>query len=141
MEELLTDLAAERIPDAAPASIETVSSNKLSYSDLTEESQSELRYGMRHSAMITRYYARRIDVTERDDVAARFHSEYLEAVDAGLEPEDVLLRIREFLAGNRLTSAPMYRAQTAVLAYFFESCDIFENAPDGWMPSDQAIAR
>lgn len=141
MEELLADLASQRSPDAAPAPIEAVSVYKLNYSYLTEESQSELRYGMRHSAMISDYYERRIDITERDEVAARFHSEYLEAVSAGLEPEDVLLRLREFLAGNRVASAPAYRAQTAVLAYFFESCDIFENAPDGWMPQRQVITQ
>lgn len=141
MEELLADLASQRLPDAIPEPIERVSAYKLSYSDLTEESQAELRSGMRHSSMISDYYDRRIDITERDDVAARFHSEYLEAVGAGLEPEDVLLRIREFLAGNRVASAPAYRAQTAVLAYFFESCDIFENAPDGWTPASKVVTQ
>lgn len=140
MEELLADLASLRIADISPPPIETVSVHKLRYSELTEESQAELRDGMRHSAMISDYYQRRIDITERDDVAARFHAEYLDAVGDGLEPEDVLLRLREFLAGNRMPSAPSYRAQTAVLAYFFESCDIFENAPTGWEPGVPVIA-
>lgn len=140
MEELLADLASLRIADISPPPIETVSVHKLSYSKLTEESQAELRDGMRHSATISDYYQRRIDITERDDVAARFHAEYLDAVGDGLEPEDVLLRLREFLAGNRMPSAPIYRAQTAVLAYFFESCDIFENAPMGWEPTTGVIA-
>lgn len=140
MEELLADLAAQRLSDILQASIENVSVHKLRYSELSEESQAEIRDGLRHSAMIADYYQRRIDITERDDVAARFHAEYLEAVNDGLEPEDVLLRLREFLAGNRLPSAPSYRAQTAILAYFFESCDIFENAPAGWEPNLQVSA-
>lgn len=140
MEELLADLASLRVADVSPPPVETVSVHKLRYSELTEESQAELRDGMRHSAMISDYYQRRIDITERDDVAARFHAEYLSAVGAGLEPEGVLLRLREFLAGNRLPSGPSYRAQAAVLAYFFESCDIFENAPAGWEPPLGAIA-
>lgn len=134
MEELLADLATKRISDAAQVPIETVSAHKLLYSDLTRDTQAELRNGMRYSAMISDYYQRRIDITERDEVAARFHTEYLDAVGNGLDPEDVLLRMREFLAGNRASTAPRYRAQTAVLAYFFESCDIFENAPIGWVP-------
>lgn len=140
MEELLADLASLRIADVSPPPIETVSVHKLRCSELTDESQTELRAGMRHSNMISDYYQRRIDITERDDVAARFHAEYLVAVDDGLEPEDILLRLREFLAGNRVQSAPSYRAQTAVLAYFFESCDIFENAPEGWEPAVPVIA-
>ncbi|PPF74917.1 ABC-three component system protein [Pseudoclavibacter sp. Z016] len=140
MEELLADLASLRLADVFSPSIETVSVHKLRYSELTEDTQAELRDGMRHSTMISDYYQRRIDITERDDVAARFHTEYLDAVRNRLEPEDVLLRLREFLAGNRTRSMPMYRAQTAVLAYFFESCDIFENAPTGWEPTMGVIA-
>lgn len=141
MEELLADLALSRVPEASLPDVEKVSTYKLRYSELTEDSQSELRSGMRFSSMISDYYQQRIDITERDEVAARFHSEYLEAARSGLGPEDILLRIRQFLAGNRVTSAPKYRAQTAVLAYFFESCDIFENAPDGWTPDRQAVTR
>lgn len=140
MAELLASLASLRIADIAPTSIETVSAHKLRYSDLTEESQAELRDGMRQAAVISDYYQHRIDVTERDDVAARFHAEYAEAADSGLDPEDVLLRLREFLAGNRMPSAPGYRAQTAILAFFFESCDIFDNAPEGWEPGVQVNA-
>lgn len=140
MEELLADLATMRLSDIPPLPVENVSVHKLRYSELTKDSQAELRDGMRHSAAISDYYRRRIDITERDDVAARFHAEYLDAVNDGLEPEDVLLRLREFLAGNRLPSAPSYRAQTAILAYFFESCDIFENAPAEWEPDLQVSA-
>lgn len=140
MEELLAALAVERLVDTALTPIETVSVHKLSFSDLSADSQAELRDGMRYSPMISDYYRRRIDITERDDVAARFHAEYLAAVADRLDPEEVLLRIRVFLAGNRLPTAPAYRAQTAILAYFFESCDIFENAPAGWLPSVKAVA-
>lgn len=141
MEELLAALASERLVATALAQIETVSVHKLSYSDLSGDSQAELRDGMRHSTTISEYYQQRIDITERDDVAKRFHAEYRTAVADNLDPEEVLLRIRVFLAGNRLPTAPAYRAQTAILAYFFESCDIFENAPAGWFPSVTATSR
>ncbi|MCS3494504.1 hypothetical protein M2368_003536 [Arthrobacter sp. JUb119] len=139
MEELLAALSEKRLINAPLGSIETVSAYKLRYSDLSEESQAELREGMRYSSTISDYYQQRIDITERDEVAGRFHSEYRAAVNSGLDPEDVLLRIREFLAGNRMPTAPAYRAQTAVLAYFFESCDIFENVPSGWVPANMDV--
>ncbi|MDQ1292484.1 MAG: hypothetical protein QG608_363 [Actinomycetota bacterium] len=90
---------------------------------------------MRNLSTIAEHYQRRSDINERNEVAAWFHREYLEAVRVGLEPEDVLLRLREFLAGSRQRKAPLYRAQTAVLAYFFETCDIFENPPSDWEPA------
>lgn len=139
MEDLLATLATQRLVETSSVAMEIVSAHKLRYSDLSAESQAELRDGMRYSSMISDYYQGRIDVTERDDVAARFHAEYLEAVNDRLDPEDILLRLRVFLGGNRQQSAPVYRAQTAVLASFFESCDIFENAPAGWAPEDAAV--
>lgn len=141
MEELLAALSKKRLINASSDSIETVSAHKLRYSDLSEESQAELREGMRYSPTISDYYQQRIDITERDEVAGRFHSEYRAAVSSGLDPEDVLLRIREFLAGNRMPTAPAYRAQTAILAYFFESCDIFENVPSGWVPANMEVEK
>lgn len=140
MEDLLAALATRRLVETSLVPIEIVSAHKLRYSDLSAESQAELRDGMRYSSMISDYYQGRIDITERDDVAARFHAEYLEAVNDRRDPENVLLRIRVFLGGNRQQSAPMYRAQTAVLAYFFESCDIFVNAPAGWAPEAAAVS-
>lgn len=135
MEELLTFLAAQRLSSDSVMSLEAVSSQKLAYSDLSEETRAELRDAMRFSTVIDDYYRDRIDVTERDEVAARFHAEYVEASTPGSDPEDILLRVRIFLAGSRMSRADSYRSQTAVLAYFFQTCDIFENAPVGWQES------
>ncbi|QWF22246.1 hypothetical protein KM427_00385 [Nocardioides sp. LMS-CY] len=140
MEELLAELSVTGIPLDAGAPVEAVSIDKLRFSALTPDSQAELRNAMRHSPMIDDYYARRIDVTERDEVAARFNQEYRDAVADNLEPEDTLFRLREFLAGSRLQSGPLYRAQTAVLAYFFQRCDIFENPPADWAPPTEVAS-
>ncbi|SEE70655.1 ABC-three component system protein [Ruania alba] len=133
MEELLAELSVASIMLDQAVPVEAVSIDKLQFSALTPDSQAELRNAMRHSPMIDDYYARRIDVNERDEVAARFNLEYRDAASSDVEPEDTLLRLREFLAGSRVQSGPLYRAQTAVLAYFFQRCDIFENPPEGWV--------
>ncbi|WP_203338770.1 ABC-three component system protein [Nocardioides limicola] len=140
MEELLAELSGAGVASDEVVPVEAVSIDKLRFSDLTPDSQAELRDAMRHSPMIDDYYARRIDVTERDEVAARFNLEYRDAVADSLEPEDTLLRLREFLAGSRIQSGPLYRAQTAVLAYFFQRCDIFENPPAGWAPPTEVAS-
>lgn len=140
LEQLLAEVAANGIPleDAPP--VDQVSVNKLAFSELTDETRGEVRDAMRHSRQIDEYYARLIDVNERDDVANRFNSEYLSAVEEGLDPEAILLQLRIFLAGAVKQTAPAYRAQTAVLAYFFQRCDIFENPPPGWTPSALAVS-
>lgn len=134
MSELLRILATARMVDDSPPTPQPVSANKLSYSNLTAETQAELRDGMKHSELIDEYYADRIDVTERDEVAAAFQREYRDFANAGLDPEVILLGLRTFLGGSRPAPAPAYRAQTAVLSYFFQSCDIFENPPNDWQP-------
>jgi hypothetical protein len=139
MEELLAFLAAERLPGEVTTPLESVSAKKLHFSELSEETQTELRDAMKYSPVIDTYYQDRIDVTERDDVAARFHAEYADAVQVNVDPEETLLRLRMFLAGTRVTPAASYRAQTAVLAYFFQTCDIFENAPIGWEEPTTAV--
>lgn len=140
MEELLAELSMAGITLDEAAPVEAVSIHKLQFSELTPDSQAEIRDAMRHSPMIDDYYARRIDVTERDEVAARFNREYRDAIASDVEPEDTLLRLREFLAGSRVQSGPMYRAQTAVLAYFFQRCDIFENPPADWVAPSQVAS-
>jgi hypothetical protein len=140
MEELLAELSVAGITLDEAAAVEAVSIDKLQFSELTPDSQAEMRDAMRHSPMIDDYYARRIDVNERDEVAARFNREYRDAVACDVEPEDTLLRLREFLAGSRVQSGPWYRAQTAVLAYFFQRCDIFENPPADWFPPSEVAS-
>lgn len=133
MEELLKLLASQRLPSNSTMSLDPVSSKKLSYSALSEETQTELRTAMRFSQLIDDYYSARIDVTERDEVAARFQIEYQDAAGVANDPEDILLRLRKFLGGTGAARADVYRAQTAILAYYFQTCDIFENSPEGWL--------
>jgi hypothetical protein len=139
MTDLLNLLESLRQPTEPPTPA-TISVHKLEYSALTADTQSELRDAMKYSEYIENYYSDRLDVTERDEVAARFSLEYQDARTTTSDPEMILLRLRNFLAGTRPSTAPAYRAQTAVLAYFFQSCDIFENAPPGWAPTTGSIS-
>ncbi|MGP9651512.1 ABC-three component system protein [Glutamicibacter sp. AOP38-B1-38] len=134
MSELLKILAKSRITDNDPPNLGPISAFKLVYSALTPETQAELRDGMKHSDVIDSYYSDRIDAMERDEVAASFHREYKELRENWDDPEEILLGLRTFLGGSRPATGPVYRAQTAVLSSFFQSCDIFEDAPDGWTP-------
>lgn len=130
MEELLKYLAKQRIPSDPAMGLEQVSARKLDHNEFSPDTQSELREGMKYSSIIDSYYQDRIDVTERDEVAARFQAEYASAAEELDDPEDIMLRLRIFLSGTKVTRADDYRAQTAILAYFFQTCDIFEDAPD-----------
>ena len=141
MEDLLKHLSKERIPSDPTMVMAQVSARKLEYNEFSLDTQSEIRDGMRFSAMINRYYQERIDVVERDEVAARFQTEYAFAADEFDDPEDILLRLRVFLAGTTATRADAYRAQTAVLAYFFQTCDIFRDAPSDAIAVDPQIQK
>jgi|SRR5665647_275492 len=135
MVELLNFLAAQRIPADSEMALDAVSEDKLVFSELSQPSQADLRDAMKACPEIDGYYRDRADVTERDEVAARFHREYLEAKATTSDPEQMLLQLRIYLAGSMTPLPAHYRAATAVLAYFFETCDIFDSPPLGWRSS------
>lgn len=140
MEDLLAHLAEQRVEANPAMPLDEVSAGKLVYSDLDIETQAELRDAMRFSPSIDEYYQARIDVTERDEVAARFSAEYQRARAECDGPEAVLHMLHVYLAGASVPQRSTYRAATAVLAFFFATCDIFENAPVGWRPGTGAEA-
>lgn len=100
LEELLGQLRESRLEAADLPHVESVSSKKLLYSELTADTQAELRDAMKYSPSIEGYYNERIDVMERDEVAARFRNEYAEVRVASDDPEVVLQRLQIFLAGE-----------------------------------------
>lgn len=139
MEKLLGFLSSKRLISENFSPIATVSSRKLAYSALSDETQAEMRDAMKYSQIIDAYYQSRIDVTERDEVATRFHVEYSELQYSVSDPEETLYQLRMFLCGSKLTRPAEYRAASAILAYFFQTCDIFEDDPS-YVDSDLSRA-
>ncbi|TVT33086.1 hypothetical protein FNH05_27370 [Amycolatopsis rhizosphaerae] len=140
LEPLLDHLRLQRVSADTSSDLGKVSLKKLDFNKFSEDTKYELRRMMVRSSDIEEYYANRIDITERDEVAAGFHEEYLRLCTTFDDPDEIMWQLELYVLGNAAVPPHRRRAVTAVLAYFFQTCDIFENPPLGW-ESEHDLAR
>lgn len=128
---LLDHLRTLRKKPTGQDSLDAVSALKLDYNRFSEEVHEELLGVMHLGRDIDDYYTQRSDVVERDEVAAGFRSEYLQVRQETSDPDTILWYLEQYILGNASVPIPKRKAAIAILAYFFQTCDIFEDAPDG----------
>jgi hypothetical protein len=131
---LLQHLMENRRRTDGRAAPREVSELKMDYNALSEDDQEMLRLGMRHTHLVEQYYQGVIDVTERDEVAADFNAYYRLMAEEYQDPDQIVTELQKYVAGNQRGRAGMEIALWVVLAYFFETCDIFQEPPPGWQP-------
>lgn len=135
---LLDHLGRQRSRPDGLQSIEVPSALKLDYNRFSEDTRHEIVRFLHLGALIDDYYTGRVDVTERDEVAYGFREEYQRLrQEDGDEPDLILWHLEHYILGNLSAPLPQHNAAKALIAYFFQSCDVFENAPDEWTGSDQ----
>jgi hypothetical protein len=138
LEPLLSHLREGRVRTSEVSEISVVSGHKLDFNSFSEEVKHDITRAMVRSADIDAYYNERIDITERDEVAAGFREEFERLRVEFEDPDDVLWQLEQYVLGNASAPLRMRKAAMAVLAYFFESCDIFDNPPEGWSSTQLA---
>jgi len=102
---------------------------KLSFNDLSEEAKEHLRLGGRKEGLVGRYLEASYRITYGERIAEGFRTRYRELVKQGLEPDAILAHLLEFAGWKPQTDVKLSSAVFAVLCYFFNACDIFENPP------------
>lgn len=132
LEPLLTHLIAQRRQVTSPVPAREVPPDKLDYNGLINEDRDEIVSAMRFTPLVDLYYQQRRDVTERDEVALGFSAYYQEIKTGAADAAHVLWKLQEYVAGNARARPEKERAVIVVLAYFFETCDIFEEPPTNW---------
>ena len=118
------------IEAAQPASwdrIRPVSSDKLDRNHLSEDAESFLLVGMRRADAVAAYFTgQTMRPMLRDDIAARFSQKYRSLKEAELDPDRILFALVNWLtASDQQPKASA--AAFAVIAYFFEQCDIYDD--------------
>jgi hypothetical protein len=115
-----------RLPATQEPDLRPVPPDKLSLNLLSDSVAALLRVGMTKADLVDRYFGGHHDPTYRDEVAEKFRRRYEELRSEGLSPDRVFDELRIYIGGSTLQSAEYDAALLAILAYFFESCDIFE---------------
>lgn len=118
-------------------SIRPVPSTKMDFNNLPETTRAEFNSGRLHSARIDRWFAQQADPALRDEKAQRFRFIYQEARRDTRDVREIVRRVYGALGGQDFDlSTKRANAVYGVTAYFFDSCDIFEEPP-----SDDAETR
>ncbi|MFD4434005.1 ABC-three component system protein, partial [Nocardia sp. NPDC058497] len=136
IEPLLSHLAENREPAGPVDGLPIPTVYKADYNRLAEDDRSYLQSGRTDAYLIDRYYRASLNVWERDEVAASFRAHYeMIREDCGDDSSEMLYQMRVFVHGEIAPKMKAEKATNAVLAYFFDQCDIFEVPPGGWVPA------
>ncbi|MDK7158540.1 hypothetical protein QP415_01550 [Pauljensenia sp. UMB3104] len=121
------------------APIRPVPSTKMNFNKLPETTRAEFNVGRLLSVRIDRWFSQQSDPTMRDEKAQRFRAIYQEARRTTTDVREIVRRVYGALGGQDFDlSTKRANAVYAVTAYFFDSCDIFEEPPDTYDGSEVA---
>lgn len=114
-----------------PADLRAVDARKIDYNELTTFPRTLLTAGMTQAQDVDDYFANHLDPTLRDRTAAIMKDEWQRLQAQGVVGDDAFHALHD-----RVTAAAegsrQITAAIALMAYLFESCDIFDNPPSDW---------
>jgi hypothetical protein len=106
--------------------IHPVPPGKLEENSLSDAVATLLQAGFARSKVVADYFRRIRNPKLRDEVAEVFRAEYVRLREEGMPPDDIFHQLQVFVGGSNPGPPIRQAAILAVLAYFFEECEIFE---------------
>lgn len=120
--------AIEDTTPAPPSEIRAVSPDKLRRNELLSDAEYLITMGMFRSHEVKKYFEnQQMRPMFRDDLGARFKVKYISMRDSGRQPDMIVSDLVTWIAGSSPMSPTTQAAALAVIAFFFEECDIFED--------------
>ncbi len=112
-------------PSPDEVSLKPPSPDKLEKNELSAEASALLSLGRRKEALVDSYFRNhpRPDLGER--IAESFRRTYASLRDQGRSPDQIFAHLQQYAGSGR--EPKRQGAALAVLSYFFERCDIFED--------------
>jgi hypothetical protein len=124
----LTERVNELDPDDLSA-VPVPKWNKLDFNEITGWERKLLRDTWKHLGLVDAYYRGHRDELAEDRAARALSTRYAKLRDDGEDPDSIVVELRTYVAGAGPSGAKLMAAYT-VLAYFLQTCHIFENPPD-----------
>ena len=100
---------------------------KLEMNELSNYVKILLRNGRLKDRLVRKYFEKGVVVEKGEQIAVAIRAKYAECKVQGLTPDEIFERMQLFVGYGGVPRRQV--ASMAVIAYFFERCDIFEN-PD-----------
>lgn len=102
--------------------------DKLDFNRIKGWELKALRDGWKQTGLVEAYYRDHRDEMAQSLATQALNTRYLKLRDDDLSPNEIIIELRTFIAGGAPSVAKLVAAYT-VLAFFFQRCHIFENAP------------
>ena len=102
---------------------------KMDFNALSEQSKSYLRRGYQRAHEVEQFFRRSVDPRLGDRAATGYRAKYQELRHRVQNPDEVFDELWVFTTSAVKTGVQREAAAFVVLAYFFSTCDIFEDAP------------
>lgn len=109
-----------------PQEIRPVPVHKLEVNKLSRDVASWLQQGRRRDPIVEQYLQKHPNPSFGDEIAAAFRAKYEELRAEGHTPDHIFWGLQEFTGGSARGEPKHEAAVFAVLSYFFDRCDIFE---------------
>lgn len=112
-------------PDDNPP-LSAPSASKLDANNLTADAAELLRQGRRREPLVEQFFNDWPDPSFGEEIAQGFRERYQALKAEGLSPDQIFSELQTFAGG--MDGMPTHQAAVlAVMSYFFERCDIFED--------------
>ena len=123
----MIDVLEKRDLDPSDDDFTAPSVEKLEKNALSQEAVELLRLGRRKARLVEMFFSKTGPVERGERIAEAFRKRYAELKSMALEPDRIFSYLQRFTGfeGDPKRQA----AAMAVMAYFFDRCDIFED-PD-----------
>jgi hypothetical protein len=119
-------IAIQRREPAAEPPLTAPSVNKLLHNRLSRDAAGLLRQGRRREKLVQDFFDAWPEPSFGEDVAEGFRTRYQTLKACGLSPDQIFGELQSFAGG--MDGEPSHQgAVLAVLSYFFERCDVFED--------------
>lgn len=112
-------------PDENP-SLAAPSASKLKANDLSDDAAELLRQGRRRERLVEDFFNQFPNPDFGEEIAQGFRDRYQELKQKGYSADHIFMELQHFAGG--MSGTPKHQAAVlAVMSYFFERCDIFED--------------
>ena len=122
------------IPGQEPLTPPSV--DKLAKNSLSEDAGGLLQLGRRKEALVEIWFSRSPNVDLGERIAQAFRHRYAVLKSNGKSADAIFTHLQQYAGTGG--KPKQQNAALAVLSYFFERCDIFEDPEEGNDPTDQA---
>lgn len=123
---IVEELGADPIDEGDPRPVPV---DKLEFNKLSGHWRSFVRTGSANAVHAGRYIERHHNPEFGKAVAKSFKDKYATLKLQSLDPDAIMSELYHQTVGNGSISASRAVAAQAILAFFFDSCDIFEDRP------------